>query len=57
MSLEETEEQDDTIIDVDGIRFVLDPQAFKWAEGATVDYKKSIFGKGFTVKTAHGGNC
>jgi Fe-S cluster assembly iron-binding protein IscA len=57
MSLEETEELGDTVVEVEGIRFVLDPQAFKYAEGATVDYRQSIFGKGFTVKTSLGGNC
>lgn len=57
MSLEETEELGDTIVEVQEIKFVLDPQALKWAEGATVDYRQSIFGKGFTVKTNHGGNC
>lgn len=57
MSLEETEESGDTVVEVAGIRFVLDPQAFKHAQGATVDYRQSIFGKGFTVRTRYGGNC
>lgn len=57
MSLDEAEELDDTIVEVNGIRFVLDPQAYKHAQGATVDYRQSIFGKGFTVKSSYGGNC
>lgn len=57
MSLEETEETGDTVVEAEGIRFILDPQAFKHAQGATVDYNRSIFGKGFTVRARYGGNC
>lgn len=57
MSLEETEEAGDTIHEVAGIRFIFDPQAHKHAQGAIVDYKHSIFGKGFTVQSRYGGNC
>lgn len=57
MSLEETEEEGDTIIEVEGISFIFDPQAQSHANGATVDYRQSIFGKGFTVKSGFGGTC
>ncbi|HHU60678.1 MAG: hypothetical protein QM401_06430 [Bacillota bacterium] len=57
MSLDETKEEDDTLVEVNGINFLLDPQAHKFASGATVDYSKTIFGSGFTVKSARGGNC
>lgn len=57
MSLEETEVEGDTVVEVEGIRFVLDPQAYNHVGGATVDYRQSIFGKGFTVKASYGGNC
>lgn len=57
MSLEETEDVDDTVVESQGIRFVLDPQASKHANNATVDYSRSILGKGFTVKSRFGGNC
>lgn len=57
MSLEETEEAGDTLIEINGINFVLDPQAHKFAGGANIDYSKSIFGSGFTVKSGRGGDC
>lgn len=57
MSLEETEEEGDTIVEIEGIRFVFDPHVVRHAKGATVDYKKTFFGKGFSISTRYGGDC
>lgn len=57
MSLEETKEIDDIVVEAGEINFVLDPQAHKHAQGVTVDYKQSIFGKGFSIKSSSGENC
>lgn len=57
MSLEEAEEVGDVVVEVEGINFILDPQTHKHAKGATVDYKRSLLGKGFVVTPAFGGNC
>ena len=57
MSLEETEEVGDKLVESSGFKFVMDPQALKYAQGATVDYRTTIFGKGFTIRTNRGGQC
>ncbi|NLJ73373.1 MAG: hypothetical protein GX331_00100 [Firmicutes bacterium] len=57
MSLEETEEMGDTVVESSGFKFLLDPQAMKYAQGAVVDYRKTIFGKGFSIKTNHSSQC
>ncbi|HHY10718.1 MAG TPA: hypothetical protein GX528_09185 [Firmicutes bacterium] len=54
MSLAEAEDVDDTVVEAAGIKFVLDPLAYKYANGALVDYRSSFFGRGFTIRA---GSC
>lgn len=57
MALAEAKNPNDIVIETNGIRFVVDPQVEQFARGATVDYKRSIFGRGFVVRTRRGGDC
>ncbi|HHY14682.1 MAG TPA: hypothetical protein GX521_01270 [Firmicutes bacterium] len=57
MALVEAKKPEDVVLETNGIRFVLDPQVEQFAKGAVVDYKRSIFGRGFVVRTGRGGDC
>ncbi len=50
MSLESKIGDDDTVIDKDGVKVVIDPQSAPLLQGAEVDYVESIQGSGFAVK-------
>ncbi len=57
MSLEETKEEHDAIVETSGFSFLLDPRAQVYLENGTIDYRKSIFGEGFSITSAMGGSC
>ena len=48
MGLDEPRE-DDSIISIDGVRVVVDPQSLRLVEGAIVDYQDAATGAGFAV--------
>lgn len=48
MGLDEPRE-DDSTLDVDGVRVVVDPQSVRFVEGAVVDYKDTMMGGGFAI--------
>jgi iron-sulfur cluster assembly protein len=61
MMLDETHEGD-TIINVDGINFVVDADSVTHLEGAELDYSDELVGRGFRINTAKsaegtGGGC
>ena len=39
----------DMLINVDGIRVVVDPESLRFIEGAEIDYADGLMGAGFTV--------
>jgi iron-sulfur cluster assembly protein len=49
MSIEETAEEDDHVIEVEGVRLLVDQFSASYLEGAEVDYQNSLMGGGFTV--------
>lgn len=58
MSLEETKEEHDKLVEVDGFRFVIDPQAQNHLNNITIDYRSSLLGKGFVISNGgSGGGC
>ena len=57
MSLEETKEEHDQVLDVGGFSFLIDPRAQKYLDGGTIDYRKSIFGEGFSITSSMGSTC
>lgn len=50
MSLESKIGDDDTVIDKDGVKVVIDPQSAPLLQGAEIDYVESIQGSGFSIK-------
>ncbi len=57
MALVEAKNSDDTVVETNGIRFILDPRVKQFANGAVVDYKSSLFGRGFVVRTKRARDC
>lgn len=49
MSVEDAHEDDDHVVDQDGIRIVVDQFSAMYLEGAEIDYVNSLMGGGFTV--------
>lgn len=46
---------DDTVIDLDGIKVYLDPQSAKWLDGASVDFVETLSESGFKVDAPNAG--
>src|SRR5581483_3785513 len=51
MMLDEKKD-DDTVVAVDGIEFVVDPDSVTYLEGAELDYSDELVGRGFRINTA-----
>ena len=51
--------QDDSVFDTEGLRLVTDSDSAPLLEGAEIDYRDSLMGRGFTIKNpnAGGGGC
>ena len=50
MTVEELAESDDTIIETDGVKLLVDSFSGMYLQGAEVDYVNSLMGGGFTVR-------
>jgi iron-sulfur cluster insertion protein len=50
MKLEPTINEDDTVIEKDGVKVMVDPQSAPMIMGAEVDYTDSLNGSGFQIK-------
>lgn len=50
MLLEEKISEDDTVIQRDGIKVIVDPQSMPLISGSEVDYSDSLQGAGFKIK-------
>ncbi|MFO0775563.1 MAG: iron-sulfur cluster insertion protein ErpA [Nitrospiraceae bacterium] len=50
MAFESKVGEDDTIIEKDGIKVIMDPQSAPLLQGAEVDYVDSLQGSGFSIK-------
>ncbi|MCB9454848.1 MAG: iron-sulfur cluster insertion protein ErpA [Anaerolineaceae bacterium] len=49
MSFEETAKDYDTVIEVEGVRLLIDPTSLMYLRGATIDYVDSLMGGGFRI--------
>lgn len=49
MALDDSVMEDDTLVERDGIRVVVDAESLGFIEGAEIDYVDSLMGAGFTV--------
>ena len=50
MTIEDTAEEDDTVIETDGVKLLVDSFSGMYLQGAEVDYVSSLMGGGFTVR-------
>lgn len=50
MKLEPAANDDDTVIEKDGVKVMVDPQSMPLILGACVDYTDSLQGSGFAIK-------
>jgi iron-sulfur cluster assembly accessory protein len=49
MVLDEAGDEDE-ILEVQGIRVIVDPMSLRYLDGAEVDYKEDLMGGGFAIK-------
>jgi iron-sulfur cluster assembly protein len=50
MTIEETAEEDDIVIETEGVKLLVDSFSGMYLQGAEVDYVNSLMGGGFTVR-------
>jgi iron-sulfur cluster assembly protein len=50
MTIEDTAEEDDTVIETSGVKLLVDSFSGMYLQGAEVDYVNSLMGGGFTVR-------
>ncbi|MBI3953235.1 MAG: iron-sulfur cluster insertion protein ErpA [Chloroflexi bacterium] len=49
MTLEENPKEDDTAIEIQGVKVVIDPQSAPYMVGASIDYVEGLMKSGFTI--------
>lgn len=51
MGLEDEIQEGEQVVETGGIRFVVDPESAPYLEGAEIDFRDSLMGRGFTIKS------
>lgn len=41
---------DDTLVEKDGVKFLIDEMSYQYLVGATIDYKEDVYGSQFEIK-------
>ena len=49
MAFEESPRDYDRVVEVDGVRLLVDPTSLMYLQGATIDYVDSLMGGGFRI--------
>ena len=49
MGLEDEFKEDEKVLELCGVKFVVDTDSIPYLEGAEIDYSDSLMGKGFTI--------
>ena len=49
-SFDDSQEEDDTAVDRDGVTLLVDPMSYQYLVGATVDYQEGLQGSQFVVQ-------
>lgn len=49
MAFEEAAKDYDTVVEVEGVRLLIDPTSLMYLRGATIDYVESLMGGGFRI--------
>ena len=58
LNIEDENQDDDEILDVNGIRVFVDPFSSQYLEGVEIDYVTTMMGSGFTFKNPNAtGGC
>ena len=42
--------EEDQILDIEGVKVIVDPMSLRYLDGAEVDYKEDLMGGGFAIK-------
>ncbi|RMH58959.1 MAG: iron-sulfur cluster assembly accessory protein [Candidatus Hydrogenedentota bacterium] len=50
MDFEDAAKEQDQVFDIDGVRIFLDPKAYFFLNGMTVDFEESLMNRGFVFK-------
>lgn len=50
MRFEEAPQDFDALVEVDGVRLIVDPTSLMYLQGATIDYVDSLMGGGFRIE-------
>ncbi|MFW5748848.1 MAG: HesB/IscA family protein [Chloroflexota bacterium] len=58
MAFEESPAGNDTVVDIDGVRLIVDPTSLGYLYGATIDFVDSLMGGGFRIDNPNSaGGC
>ncbi len=66
MALDDTEREDDVVLNFDGLRVLVDEESAPYLVGAIIGYQDTLMERGFTIENANlpgsgggccGGNC
>ncbi|GAB7055999.1 MULTISPECIES: iron-sulfur cluster insertion protein ErpA [Paenibacillus] len=49
MGFDDTQQQDDKVLDINGLKVVVDPDSAKYLYGVEIDYQDAGMGGGFTI--------
>ncbi len=49
-TFDESVNEDDTVIEKDGVKLLVDPMSFQYLIGAEIDYQENLQGAQFTIK-------
>jgi len=49
-TFDEEQDEEDTVVERDGVRLVVDPMSFQYLVGAEVDYQEGLEGSRFVIK-------
>jgi len=59
MGLEDEIGEDESVLETGGVRFVVDPDSAPYLEGAEIDFRDELMGRGFMIRNPNqqGGGC
>ena len=41
--------EDDNVVEIDGVKVLVDPQSLRFVKGSEIDYKEALMGGGFAI--------
>lgn len=56
MSLEESASDDDTVVEINNLKILIDPYSAPMLKGVTIDFQDSMEGSGFKFNNPNAGN-